>query len=1317
MALALKTTCPKCHANLRVGDEHIARQVRCSQCRHLFAVQSAELSTPEAAPASAVETLAPKEEQAPTYTEPRPRRADGKLPTQVLGRFQLREILGQGSYGRVFRAYDPQLDREVALKVPIFGADDTKRARRFLTEAKAAARLRHPNIVPVYESGEAGGQCFIAAQFVAGQTLAKRIEVGPVEFREAAQWVRSLAEALAYAHGEGIVHRDIKPENIMLDDKEQPQIMDFGLAKRTSDDAGQTVDGSILGTPAYMPPEQARGEQAKVGPASDQYSLGAVLYELLAGRRPFEGPAHSVLAKLLSEEPPGLRSLRADVPRDLEAICQKAMCKEPEGRYAALQDFAEDLRRWLSDVPTKVRPAGYLERISRWARREPRVAGLTLAVAVSLVLAASISLRFAVSERAAAERDRIARDELQGAKNSAEAARDSANIEKEKAVEEQQRADREAANARYAESQAKKNAEDAESAANEARQAKEKSDESALEAKQKSEQLRLAANELGIKNEELDKTVAELRTEKRFSKLQLARSKWEQASRELTEGSSAMGLLLLAQALKEVPEEGEDAAVLARSIRMTIAAELASQPQLVAQFMHGSRVLDVDYNTESTLRSVDASGVLREWSLEKRFIQKEQYLKVRPGLNLARLFHEHVVLGYTDEEFDLVRWTASNQGKLVDRGAKINGCSLPRGFNTNYPHLALTGGNGREGFLQTLLWNNATKPAPQIKAGFPLGVSAFHVALAARDLALVASDNRVLAYQTGSGDKIAEATLPDVVDSFSFSKGRYFWAPPVGSDERAGEGSYALAVCGRDVHVLDTGSSSAFVPLKTLHKYSFDSAASAIRAHALSPTGRTLVGADRNNGLHALDLASGVALFAGISHPEEVDRIGFPTSQDEPFVAPLERKTPSKKLVDKGAIDKGAIDKGSDDKATLDAEAVDLKAIDEAAKEKKPLEKPAPGKKRLNKAGYPVPELEPQDSLLFVSGGNLVRVWSLPLGVETLWVRQESLEQGDKGNRQLATLHDNVFEIHDRRFSGRSVRTSAMLGSYEMETSLTSLATDPVQNRIAVAGSNGVWIWRLTPPVGTTPMGRLARDNLPLRHHGEQKVTAIAFHPSSNRLLMGTDQGELSVWDLDKRREEQKWNGPGAKVEKVGWDHSGAIAYSVIGSSITLYPVPAGSGSTVQLATPGPILSVAFSTTDKFVVTGHAGGRVQVWDVSSRKASGPGWNQDGDANAVTFFEEDEYVCSTGSHGLTMWRVGEEKEAGRFLRQIDASQHVCFDVKQRAFVLGRFWTLPHPVKESPKEVEHMIQRAVGKRLKGDTTELEELSPMSWNALPK
>jgi WD40 repeat protein/predicted Ser/Thr protein kinase len=293
-------------------------------------------------------------------------------------------LIGKGGFGKVYLAYDPQLDRTLALKVPMIADASDSSIRRFRAEARSAAQLRHPNIVPTFDSGEADGQLYIASQYIKGVTLSSRIKSGVVEYRQAVQWVRVLADALAYAHSCGIVHRDVKPHNIIIDERNQPQLMDFGLAKCQNDAAEVTLDGALLGTPAYMAPEQARGETNRIGPHTDQYALGVVLFEMLTGRRPFEGSPHSVIAQIMQEDAPRARDFAHSVPLDLDAICSQAMHKQSAERYASCLELGSDLQRWLDGRETRARPLSRRERISQWYRKDRAVARLWI-VAISLL--------------------------------------------------------------------------------------------------------------------------------------------------------------------------------------------------------------------------------------------------------------------------------------------------------------------------------------------------------------------------------------------------------------------------------------------------------------------------------------------------------------------------------------------------------------------------------------------------------------------------------------------------------------------------------------------------------------------------------------------------------------------------------------------------------------------------------------------------------------------------------------------------------------------------------------------------------------------
>jgi tetratricopeptide (TPR) repeat protein/predicted Ser/Thr protein kinase len=305
-------------------------------------------------PAGALTGDTPTTAAGPTQPLAAPPADIGQLPAQI-GRYRIKKLLGTGGMGSVYLAHDSQLDRPVALKVPKFTGDDAAVAlERFHREARAAATLNHPNICPVYEIGEDRGTHYLAMAFVEGRTLAQVLDPGKrLPQRQAAVLLRKVALALIEAHKRGILHRDLKPSNIMINQRSEPVIMDFGLARRVNaQDARLTREGMLLGTPAYMPPEAISGDGPEPGPPADIYSLGVILYEMLAGRLPFEGTATQVICRIMVDEPPRLSQFRPDVEPALEAICHKAMARKVEDRYPRMGPLAAALYDYLTGEAT-----------------------------------------------------------------------------------------------------------------------------------------------------------------------------------------------------------------------------------------------------------------------------------------------------------------------------------------------------------------------------------------------------------------------------------------------------------------------------------------------------------------------------------------------------------------------------------------------------------------------------------------------------------------------------------------------------------------------------------------------------------------------------------------------------------------------------------------------------------------------------------------------------------------------------------------------------------------------------------------------------
>jgi serine/threonine protein kinase len=330
-----------------------------------------------------------------TFVETPARQPEREFPS--IAGYEILGVLGRGGMGRVYKSRHLNLNRLVALKVILDDADaDPERVARFREEAKAIARLQHPNIVQIYEVGEHNGHPFLCLELVEGGSLREHMRGTPLSAPRAARLVETLARAVHAAHQQGVIHRDLKPANILLAppdfmtahpgamDGWVPKITDFGLAKKSDESVGLTLSGAVMGTPKYMAPEQAAGRSRDIGPASDTYALGVILYELLTGRTPFHGSTMEVLDQVRHAAPLPPRRIEPEIPASLETICLKCLEKEPAKRYSSAAALAADLRRFLENKPILARPIGPFGHVVLWARRNrwPLVAAVAMAAAV-----------------------------------------------------------------------------------------------------------------------------------------------------------------------------------------------------------------------------------------------------------------------------------------------------------------------------------------------------------------------------------------------------------------------------------------------------------------------------------------------------------------------------------------------------------------------------------------------------------------------------------------------------------------------------------------------------------------------------------------------------------------------------------------------------------------------------------------------------------------------------------------------------------------------------------------------------------------------
>ncbi len=441
--------CPKCHGLLRIDPGWIRQSADCPHCHAGFAITSFHSGGSESVDLLKVPMGRLRASDANTSIE---MLGDADTTDSVglarqppssskqLGRYRLTKLLGSGGFGKVYLAIDPELDRQVAIKLPTFSGVKNA-SEKFRKEARSVAKLRHPNIVAVFDNGQSNGHVYIVYEYVPGETLEQRMLREPIQERQLIEWIAVLADALSYAAQESIVHRDIKPANIMIDTHGRPQIMDFGLAEALSDGVAAT-GGGIAGTPRYMSPEQARGDR-DIGPASDQHALGVILYEGLTQQRSVTHSGAAAMIEIAERAGPPLEPL-ASVNSDLQKICLRALAKVPEDRFADAADLADDLRRYLSYHPIQAIRPTVMRRLQLWSKRNPAAAAASLTAAALLILVAVISSTAAV-------RLTSQRRDLRQALNVAEAAKQRAELHQAESERQKQAAQTQAELARKSE--------------------------------------------------------------------------------------------------------------------------------------------------------------------------------------------------------------------------------------------------------------------------------------------------------------------------------------------------------------------------------------------------------------------------------------------------------------------------------------------------------------------------------------------------------------------------------------------------------------------------------------------------------------------------------------------------------------------------------------------------------------------------------------------------------------------------------------------------------------------------------------------------
>jgi WD40 repeat protein len=1194
MSSDLRTSCPHCGRETAVSDTLFGSTVRCPSCFREFAFESVSFANGVGEAGERVRREIGERVPMPASSLPRslvtlPRASIPSKPTPALGtigRFELRERVGQGSFGVVFRAYDPVLDREVAVKVPQAAFADERTTRRFLAEAKAAARLRHPGIVAVHEAGLAAGRPYLATAFVKGQTLADRLKAGRPPIDVAVSWVRDLARALAYAHSEGVVHRDVKPGNVMLDVHDRPQLMDFGLARHVDSDSSLTAEGALLGTPSYMSPEQARGEAA-VGPKSDQYALGAVLYELLCGAKPFTGPPHTVVNQVASaEDPPPLRSRDASLPRDLESICRKAMEKDPARRYDDAAAFADDLSRWLAGDETIARPLGQFERVKRWTRRSPAVASLAAAVVVTALigfLAVVQQWRQAEANRATALRHLA--DSRQRQKENAELLLE-VRRERDAARRAQEVAERERANAELARNVAEQRRKELETALAEATRQRSRADEAGAEASRLSQQV------VG-EQEEADRQRAEA--------ARLAARREAERAQELAESDNvAAGLLTAAKALAALPADSDD---LEWHLRMNLALLQKGLHEPVGMMEVGRpiRALDID-PTGLLVATGDEAGNVKIWSAERG-------AEALPPRNYNGAIH---AVRFSPDGKQLLICAGKETAELVTIG---DNAATPRSLR--HPTEVLAAAYDAEG-RKIATGGEDRLARVWTAAAARLTYSPLEHEGPVRAVALNPDGKLLL---TGTGSLVRRVTLWDA------EAGRQL---AVLHDGAADVTSVAFS---QDGQLMAAGTTDGIVrfwrtadraPSRQSLKVD-----SPIRSLTFTPAGRLLVATD-SGAARLWNVDDGKSDGQPLAHLGAVTAIACDRSGQglltggEDGVVRLWRYAGTKytegPIPHETAVSRVALRPDGEVLATGDV-AGNVRLFD--LLEGTPI-------------GEPVTLADAVTALSFHPGGGVVacagadgtaRLLSAETGKPVgQRMRHDgpvaSLAFSPDGTRLLTVEKDGPVRLWEGE-TGKSIGKP-----FTVDGGVQVAKFGPDDSRIATGGQRALRFWSAKGEPMSEPLGIAGR------------IVSLAFSPDGRSVLAGTEAGEVTRWDVEMGRQLAPAFSHGRPLHTVAFGPDGRLALTAgADRDVRLWDTATGESFGPPLTHGDDVTMARFRGDGRFLVTGTKAGDASFWDAVLGRRLGLPLRAPGPVADLAASEDDTVVAvATGGKAAQVWKV-------------------------------------------------------------------------------